>query len=71
MKGTVEITDIADVRYGELGKILFEVKGRTHFAKEPMDVMPAESVKGTNRLASLKWALEQVVSGNAWPIKKN
>lgn len=60
---------VADVRYGKPGAILFEFKGKTFAAPEPLDVMPAQDSKGTNAEASRAWALKQVLSGNAAELR--
>jgi hypothetical protein len=59
---------VANVRYGKPGTILFEFQNRTYAAPEPMDVMPAIDSKGTNAIASRSWALKQILSGSAIKI---
>lgn len=62
---TEQRAQVADVRYGRPGTILFEFQGQTFSAPEPTDVMPAIDSKGTNAEASRAWALKQVLNGNA------
>ena len=51
---------VANVRYGAPGTILFEFKGLTYAAPEPLDVMPVGYGE-----ASQSWALKQILSGTA------
>ncbi len=51
---------VTNVRYGEPGKILFDIDGVIHETQEPIDVLPV----GYSVEAANKWALKRVFSNN-------
>jgi len=53
--------EIDDVRFGSLGIILFEFRGKTYQAPEPLDVLPV----GGDEESSKNWALSQILDGKA------
>ena len=59
---------VSNVRLGPPGTILFDCDGRTFATREPMDVIVATDVRGTNNEASRSWALTQLLAGNATPL---